>query len=152
MLGPRKELDIIVRKYEPYVNCNIHPSKPPPSEVACQKMLSRTPASRRDRPFRTEESPRQVNDIKLPVVYTCECSSSRFRRFCAKIIRDADERVLDIDDPTSCYIAVDMTPSRFATNANWLRIWEAGVAVNTLCIQHGFSGTAYHLGRCLSLV
>ncbi len=65
-------------------------------------------------------------------------------------IQVADKQLLDRQDPTSCMIVVSMTPSKFGTKANWFAIWAAGVAVNTMCIQHGFSGTAIHLGEFLS--
>lgn len=32
------------------------------------------------------------------------------------------------------------------TIASWFDIWAAGVAVNTMCVQHGFSGTGVWLG------
>lgn len=147
MLGPQQELEIFVRRYEPHVDCDDHGSRAPPSEAACEKMLSTTPVSARGRMFHGKQSPRVTNEVVLPVVYTGECSSSYFRRCCAKPTRDADERALDRYDPTSCYIDVDMFPSIFSTNANWLRIWEAGVAVNALCIRRGFSGTASKLGK-----
>ena len=60
---------------------------------------------------------------------------------------DAKKRELDRHDPTSCYVVVEMFPSIFATNANWLQIWEAGVAVNAMCIRRGLSGTASNLGK-----
>ena len=147
MLGPNNELVIFVRKYKPQVQCDDLSPKAPPSEAACEKMLSTTPASKRGRPFHGKQSPHVANEVILPVIYTGEFSSSYFRPFCAKPIQDANERALDRQDPTSCYVVVDMFPSVFATNANWLRIWEAGVAVNAMCIRRGLSGTASNLGK-----
>lgn len=33
------------------------------------------------------------------------------------------------------------------TNARWFDIWAAGVAVNTMCVHHGFTGTGFGLGK-----
>ena len=147
MIGPRNELVIYFRKYNPHVQCDDHSLKAPPSEAACQKILSTTPASKRMRPFHGKQSPHVEGEVVLPTVYTGEFSSSDFRCFCAKPMQDAKKPALDREDPTSCYVLVDMFPSVFATNANWLRIWEAGVAVNALCIRRGLSGTASNLGK-----
>ena len=32
------------------------------------------------------------------------------------------------------------------TIAKWSDIWAGGVAVNTMCVQHGFTGTAQWFG------
>ena len=37
------------------------------------------------------------------------------------------------------------------TRASWFDIWAAGVAVNTMCVQHGFTGTSLWLGKFLFL-
>ncbi|KAF6227539.1 hypothetical protein HO173_012178 [Letharia columbiana] len=123
---PRNELLTYIRSYEPYVDCDNEPFKPPPSEAACDKVLSYLPASTRNRPFRTQDGPRERNGIVLPRVTT-------------------DRQV-----PTSCIIVVSMTPSKFGTKAKWFEIWAAGVPVNTMCIQHGFSGDNEQINIFLS--
>ena len=35
------------------------------------------------------------------------------------------------------------------TEAKWFDVWAAGVAVNTMCVQHGFTGTAVGLGMSI---
>ena len=40
-----------------------------------------------------------------------------------------------------------MAPHLPPTAAKWFDIWAAGVAVNTMCIQHGFTGIAVGLGK-----
>ena len=62
----------------PQVHCDDPPVKAPPSEAACQKMLSTTPVSRRGRLFHGKQSPHVANEVVLPVIYTGEFSSSRF--------------------------------------------------------------------------
>lgn len=49
--------------------------------------------------------------------------------------------------PISCHILVNMPQGVEPTLASWFDIWAAGVAVNTMCIKHGFTGTALWLGR-----
>ena len=99
-------------------------------------------------PFRTIEAPHQKNEVTLPRIYTGERSSCCYICIaCLNMLGDTDDIESDKTDPNSCYVVVNMTSSRIATSANWLSIWEAGVAVNTMCIQFGFSGKAIYLGR-----
>ena len=91
--------------------------------------------------------PRERSEIVLPRVTTGEWNSLPISRLAFASIQVADERLVDRQDPTSCMIVVSMTPSKFGTD--WFEIWAAGVAVNTMCIQRGFSGTGLHLGNFL---
>ena len=87
MLGPDKQLGIFIRKYEPHVHCDDPSLKAPPSEAACQKMLSTTPVSNRGRLFHGKQSPHVANEVVLPVIYTGEFSSSRFPFSAPKLYR-----------------------------------------------------------------
>ena len=49
--------------------------------------------------------------------------------------------------PSSCSVLVTMPSSLPPTKARWSDIWKAGIAVNTMCIQHGFTGKAVWLGK-----
>ena len=40
-----------------------------------------------------------------------------------------------------------MPPDKPATQAKWFDIWAAGVAINTMCVQHGFTGIVKQLGK-----
>ncbi|KAM0802522.1 hypothetical protein BDR22DRAFT_961414 [Usnea florida] len=46
----------------------------------------------------------------------------------------------------SCRILVSMPSNLPPTRARWFDIWAGGVAVNTMCVKYGFTGTANSLG------
>ena len=43
-----------------------------------------------------------------------------------------------------------MAPNQDPTQATWFDIWAAGVAINTVCVQHGLAGRVTDLGMFLS--
>ncbi|KAL9047481.1 MAG: hypothetical protein Q9206_006746 [Seirophora lacunosa] len=47
---------------------------------------------------------------------------------------------------TRCHVVVNMAPNLAPTLETWFKIWAAGVAVNTMCVQHGMMGKAVSLG------
>ena len=49
--------------------------------------------------------------------------------------------------PSSCSILVTMPYDLPPTKARWRDIWRAGIAVNTMCIKHGFTGKGVGLGK-----
>ena len=64
----------------------------------------------------------------------------------SRLLADADT-VPGPTTPSSCVALVTMPSDSPPTLARWLDIWEAAVAVNTMCIQHGFTGKAVWLGK-----
>lgn len=108
-------------KYEPVVDCEARPKFYPTTE-SCNKVLNTVPAYKKTMSFGTTGDWHNVPG-RLP------------REF------ELEQRTW-----TSCYIQVTMPPDSAPTEATWFDIWAAGVAVNTMCIQHEFTGNAIMLG------
>ena len=51
-------------------------------------------------------------------------------------------------EPQDCSMEIDIAPADHPqTLASWYDIWLAGVAINTMCVQNGMSGSAIILGK-----
>ena len=154
MLGPGNGLGVYVSSYEPTVDCDSHPSRSPPSERSCGKVLTKLPAGTARRPFRSEIGPREHNDVTLPRNFAGEwVLPVHFPPLLARPWVITHKRLLDWTDPDSCEIHVSIPPTwPSLSRARWVDLWEAGIALNTMCIQHGMTGTAYQLGESLGAV
>ncbi|CAD6592829.1 MAG: hypothetical protein ASARMPRED_006741 [Alectoria sarmentosa] len=70
----------------------------------------------------------------------------------AKLAQDVYEKCVEsqerggyLKDFNHGPLLVDMRTTGDVTRASWWDIWSAGVAVNTLCIQNGLTGTSSDL-------
>ena len=50
-------------------------------------------------------------------------------------------------DDLSCRILVNMPAIKPPTQAKYFNIWAGGIAMNTMCIQHGYTGIVEQLGK-----
>ena len=109
-------MGIVIRKVEPRVDCEPDSSGMSPRLDLCQEALDRMPARN------------MMKDYNLP------------RQFVG-IAWNVTTQLFD-----QCIIDVNMTSqSTGRLPMKWFYVWAAGVEIQTLCIQHGLSGSMSHL-------
>ncbi|KAL8788881.1 MAG: hypothetical protein Q9195_007095 [Heterodermia aff. obscurata] len=136
----KHEIFVVVSKYEPAVNCDPGPAQSPSFE-SCNQLLQSMPATLTAAQFSTDRA-EATSGCTLPREIYAHWAFP----------------------PPRCKALVDM-PGGVATKETYFNIYagerllvasmsqahvellEAGVAVNVICVQHGMTGRAFHLGR-----
>ncbi|CAF9934758.1 MAG: hypothetical protein HETSPECPRED_009346 [Heterodermia speciosa] len=118
----KRELFLEVSKYEPAVDCDPRPAQSP-SFDSCEDMLQDMPAGSTILKCSTDRA-QATGGCLLPRDFYAQSGLSR----------------------PLCRALVEM-PNGLTTRETYFNIYAAGVAVNVMCVQHGFTGRAFHIGR-----
>lgn len=113
---------IQVSAYEPQVDCEPQPVTAP-SYDSCAQALQKLPAAFANLKFARGSSSQVSSGCQLPRKWTAPPDPSR----------------------TTCQVTVDTKPGTL-NKESWWRIYHGGIAINEMCVQHGFTGTAINLG------
>ena len=131
-------------------------------------MLATMPAYNKEMPFGTTGGRRAVPGqlprefyigayLKLALLKESESHSLTFHLLILlstdssgvlpRLMPHADAPISVPVSESSCRVLVTMPSNLPPTRAKWSDIWAGGVAVNTMCVQHGLTGTAKWFGR-----